>query len=47
VDRDKFVTTSQKTLCLLKRSAVKFVYGNNFNTRIVRITQTHSLRLFN
>jgi hypothetical protein len=38
VDRDKFVTTSQKTLCLIKRSAVKFDYGNNFNMRIVRIT---------
>jgi hypothetical protein len=47
VDRNKFVTTSQKTLCLLKSSAVKFDYGNNFNMRIVRITKPHSLRLFN
>jgi len=28
----------RKKLCLLKRSAVKFYYGNNFNKRIVRMT---------
>jgi hypothetical protein len=37
-DRDKFATTSQKTLCFLKRSVVKFDCGNNFNMRIVRNT---------